>query len=73
MCIDSGRNPASLQVRKIYQVLPDPDAARYDLLRIIDEDEDGSYLYPKRLFIPVRFPRPLPRAARRAFSCDAKQ
>jgi len=66
MCVDSGKNPASLQVRKIYKVLPDADAAGYDLLRVIDEDGD-SYLYPKGWFVPVVFPRPLPRTARKAF------
>jgi len=67
MCIDSGRNPASLEVRKIYEVLRDPDATAFDLLRVIDEDGE-SYLYPKRLFVPVMFPQPLPHGARKAFT-----
>jgi hypothetical protein len=66
MCVDCGSNPESLEVRKIYRVVPDSDAAGHGLLRVIDESGE-SYLYPKSLFIPVTLPRPLPRTARKAF------
>ena len=67
MCVDSGSNPESLEVRKIYRVLPDSDASGHGLLRVVD-DSGESYLYPERLFIGVSLPRPLPRTARQAFA-----
>lgn len=66
MCVDRGSNPESLEVRKIYRAVADPDAAGHGLLRVIDESGE-SYLYPKSFFIPVTLPRPLPRTARKAF------
>ena len=52
ICIDNQEYPASLERRKLYEVIPDPDAASLDQLRIKDESGD-DYLYPKDLFIPV--------------------
>jgi hypothetical protein len=52
ICIDNQEYPASLERRKLYEVVPDPDAASVDQLRIKDESGD-DYLYPKDLFIPV--------------------
>ena len=66
MCVDSGSNPESLEVRKIYRVLPDSQGAELGLLRVVDESGE-SYLYPQELFIGVTLPRPLPRTARKAF------
>ena len=51
----------SLELRKIYRVLPDPDAAKHRQIRVIDESGD-DYLYPQRFFAPIE----LPRAVRRA-------
>ena len=45
-----------LEVRKIYEVLPDKRAARDGYLRIIDESGE-DYLYPESYFIPVTLPR----------------
>ena len=52
ICIDNQEYPASLERRKLYEVIPDPDAASVDQLRIKDDSGD-DYLYPKYLFIPV--------------------
>lgn len=52
ICIRNEDYPASLEVRKIYLRLPDPEAEAKQLLRIIDElGED--YLYPSSFFLPV--------------------
>jgi len=45
-----------LEKRKIYQVIPDEDAAREGYLRVIDESGEG-YLYPQSYFILVQLPR----------------
>jgi hypothetical protein len=44
-----------LQLRKLYQILPDETAARNGLLRVID-DSGEDYLYPAANFIPVSLP-----------------
>ena len=45
ICIANTDYPAALEVRKIYQVLPDTDAAKHQYLRVIDESGE-DYLYP---------------------------
>ena len=41
-----------LQIRKIYEVLPDESAAKEGYIRIIDESGE-DYLYPTNYFYPV--------------------
>ncbi|MEJ7849380.1 MAG: hypothetical protein WKF92_14965 [Pyrinomonadaceae bacterium] len=41
-----------LQIRKIYEVLPDESAAKDKYLRIVDESGE-DYLYPSNYFYPV--------------------
>ncbi len=43
---------ADLQIRKIYEVLPDESAAKDEYLRIIDESGE-DYLYPSNYFYPI--------------------
>ena len=45
-----------LELRKIYEVLPDVCATKDAYLRIVDESGEG-YLYPESYFILVRLPR----------------
>jgi len=49
LCIRND-NAEDLEVRKVYQVLPDESAAAAGYLRIIDESGE-DYLYPKDYFI----------------------
>ena len=44
-----------LEVRKIYQVLPDQEASQEGYLRVIDESGE-DYLYPADYFVPVELP-----------------
>jgi hypothetical protein len=44
-----------LQLRKLYQILPDETAERNGLLRVVD-DSGEDYLYPAANFIPVSLP-----------------
>ena len=55
MCIDDGGYPESLEVSKVYEVLPDEQAAGRSHLRIIDETGE-DYLYPAELFVFVESP-----------------
>ena len=63
LCVNNTGYPSSLDVRKIYVALPDPDAARHSQVRVVDESGE-DYLFPRRYFIDV----PLSRSARRALS-----
>ncbi len=45
-----------LEIRKIYQVLPDEPAEKADYFRIIDESGE-DYLYPRDYFFPVQLPK----------------
>ncbi len=62
VCISNEGYPASLELRKIYQVLQDAKAAQHKLVRVIDESGE-DYLYPERFFVPIE----LPQAAEDAF------
>ena len=50
ICIDNSDYPASLEKRKIYEVLPDKDAEKIQHVRVIDESGE-DYLYPASCFI----------------------
>jgi hypothetical protein len=55
ICIKNSEYPASLELHKIYRVLPDQDAAEDGDLRVIDESGE-DYLYPAEYFIVVDLP-----------------
>ena len=54
--IDNTDYEASLIRGKAYRILPDPRAAKDDLIRIVDESGE-DYLYHKSLFVFVDFPK----------------
>lgn len=45
-----------LEIRKIYQILPDVSAEKDGYMRVIDESGE-DYLYPQSYFILVKLPR----------------
>jgi hypothetical protein len=45
-----------LETRKIYEVLPDDEAAKEGYIRIIDESGE-DYLYPESYFVFVDLPK----------------
>jgi len=55
VCINNADYPASLELHKIYRVLPDEDAATDNDIRIIDESGE-DYLYPASYFAPIKVP-----------------
>ena len=55
VCIKNEGYPASLEVRKIYRVLPDVRAAKHQMLRVIDESGE-DYLFPADYFAPIQVP-----------------
>ena len=44
-----------LELRKVYRVLPDREATREGLIRLVDESGE-DYLYPADYFVPVKLP-----------------
>jgi len=52
VCSRNDERPVSLEKRKIYQVIPDPDAESHHQLRVIDESGE-DYLYPDEYFVPM--------------------
>lgn len=55
VCINHSEYPASLELHKIYRVLPDEEAAQDGDVRIIDESEE-DYLYPAEWFVVIDVP-----------------
>ena len=55
LCIDNTDYKASLIPGKVYRIIPDPKAAKDDLIRIVDESGE-DYLYHKSYFLFVDFP-----------------
>ncbi len=56
LCIDNTDYQASLVLGKVYRIIPDPKAARDDLVRIVDESGE-DYLFHKSHFVFVDFPK----------------
>jgi len=48
--------PASLEKRKLYELLPDAEAEQLGQFRIVDESGE-DYLYPSSLFIDAKLPK----------------
>lgn len=65
VCVRNTGYPASLELRKIYEALPDDDAATHGLVRVIDESGE-DYLYPSSFFRAVDLPQEVATAVRRA-------
>ena len=63
LCVRNDSYPVSLEVRKVYRALPDPQAAAKNFVRVIDESGE-DYLYPADRFVAID----LPHAALGAFA-----
>jgi len=55
LCLRNEGYLASLEPRKIYEVLPDADAAKHRQIRVIDESGE-DYLFPENYFVPISLP-----------------
>lgn len=52
VCVRNDNFPASLELRKIYAILPDAQSEQSGMLRVIDESGE-DYLYPRNWFVPI--------------------
>ncbi len=55
ICMDNDGYEASLEQRKLYELLPDEKALIRGQLRIVDESGE-DYLFPKGMFMEVALP-----------------
>lgn len=56
ICIDNQEYPASLEILKLYRIVPDRAAEKDGDVRVIDESGE-DYLYPANHFVQVELPR----------------
>ena len=61
LCLDNEGYPASLEVGKVYRVIPDADAAAHGYLRIIDESGE-DYAFTSNRFHVLHLPLPVGQA-----------
>ena len=55
VCVNNADYPASLELHKIYRVVPDDEAKANGDLRVVDESGE-DYLYPASCFIAIELP-----------------
>jgi hypothetical protein len=56
VCVNNAGYPASLELHKIYRVIPDEDAAKEGDIRVVDESGE-DYLYPAERFAMLKLPQ----------------
>src|SRR5258708_2386474 len=56
ICVGNKGYAASLELRKIYEVLPDKEGLKHHQIRVIDESGE-DYLYPEDLINLAQFQR----------------
>ncbi|OYX49394.1 MAG: hypothetical protein B7Y90_07525 [Alphaproteobacteria bacterium 32-64-14] len=61
VCVQNEGYPASLELRKIYEVVADTESAKLGYVRIIDESGE-DHLYPAKYFAPIDLTPALKRA-----------
>jgi hypothetical protein len=65
LCVKNDDYPASLELRKIYQLMRDLAATRLGMVRVIDESGE-DYLYLEDHFVAINLTPSLERALRSA-------
>jgi hypothetical protein len=56
ICVQNEGYPASLELWKVYRVLPDDKATTHQLIRVVDESGE-DYLYDQSWFVPIKLPQ----------------
>jgi hypothetical protein len=65
VCINNDGYEASLEVGKLYRVLPDEKVEAHGYIRVVDESGE-DYGYSLKRFFRLELPRPLEKALLRA-------
>ncbi len=58
LCLSNADYPVSLEVGKLYPVIPDEEAAAHGYIRVIDESGQ-DYAYSAERFHLIALPRPV--------------
>jgi hypothetical protein len=58
VCTENSGYEASLELRKIYEVVSDADAEKHGQVRVINESGE-DYLYPKSFFVGATLLQPV--------------
>ena len=61
LCLNNEGYPASLEVGKLYRVIPDDDAAAHGYIRVIDESGE-NYAYTANRFHLMQLPTAVEKA-----------
>jgi hypothetical protein len=65
VCVRNTGNEASLELRKLYEVVADPDGEKDGMLRVIDESGE-DYLFPAAFFVLAPLPAAVEEAVQQA-------
>ena len=55
ICTQNTGYEVSLELRKLYQVVPDAGANTHGQIRVVDESGE-DYVYPSSFFVPIDLP-----------------
>jgi hypothetical protein len=55
LCIRNEGYQASLDLRKVYRLIEDPQAESRGMLRVVDNSGE-DYLFPSDRFVPIKVP-----------------
>ncbi len=72
VCIDNAGYPASLEVGKLYPLIPDEQATQHGYIRVIDESGE-DYGYSAERFFVLKAPEALAKALRPHFRATLRQ
>src|SRR5947209_12922183 len=61
LCLDNEGYPVSLEVGKLYRVIPDEEAAAHGYVRVVDESGE-DYAFAAGRFHPVELPQAVEKA-----------
>ena len=67
ICVNNTEYPASLEIHKVYRVLPDLEAEKHGDVRLIDESGE-DYLFPAEYFVLIEPPVEAVRALNRMYA-----
>ena len=56
ICLKNDEYEVSLEVRKVYRVISDPQADQLQMIRVVDESGE-DYLYPQEMFASIELPQ----------------
>lgn len=56
ICLKNDEYEVSLEVRKVYRVISDPQASQLQMIRVVDESGE-DYLYPQEMFASIELPQ----------------